>query len=114
MTSDFQALKLSKTALRETTIGQAVNLISNDVNRFDISTYFSVYAFIGPIHCIIMAYVMWLEVGVSAFVGIATILLFIPMQGKFYLLYFFDIVHKGKVKSSSLAYNRCETRDKQP
>ncbi|KAJ9591425.1 hypothetical protein L9F63_002031, partial [Diploptera punctata] len=75
-----KALKLSKTALRETTVGQAVNLISNDVNRFDMVLFFSVYVFIGPIHCIIMAYIMWREVGISAFVGITTILLFIPTQ----------------------------------
>lgn len=77
-----KALRLSKTALGETTIGQAVNLLSNDVNRFDLAIIFLHYLWIGPLETIIITYFMYQEVGVAAIIGVATLLLFIPLQGK--------------------------------
>lgn len=77
-----KALRLSKTALGETTIGQAVNLLSNDVNRFDLAIIFVHYLWIGPLETIIITYFMYQEVGVSAIIGVATLLMFIPLQGK--------------------------------
>ncbi|XP_046426437.1 probable multidrug resistance-associated protein lethal(2)03659 isoform X1 [Neodiprion fabricii] len=76
-----KALRLSKTALGETTIGQAVNLLSNDVNRFDVAIVFLNYIWIAPLETIIISYFMWAEVGVSAIIGVATLLMFIPLQG---------------------------------
>lgn len=65
-------------------MGQAVNLLSNDVNRFDMCLVFFVYVWIGPIHTLIMLCLMWLEIGVAALIGVATVLLFIPVQGVYY------------------------------
>jgi ATP-binding cassette subfamily C (CFTR/MRP) protein 4 len=64
-------------------VGEAVNLLSNDVMRFDASLLFSVYVWIGPIHTLIVLYLMWREIGIAAVVGIATLLLFIPLQGMY-------------------------------
>lgn len=76
-----KVLRLSRTALGETTIGQAVNLLSNDVNRFDIALLQVHYLWIGPLETFIIAYLMYNEVELSAFVGIVILLLFIPLQG---------------------------------
>lgn len=76
-----KALRLSRTALGETTIGQAVNLLSNDVNRFDIAIIHLHYLWIGPLETIIIAYFMYDQVEVSALIGIAVLLMFIPLQG---------------------------------
>ncbi|XP_043286728.1 probable multidrug resistance-associated protein lethal(2)03659 [Venturia canescens] len=76
-----KALKLSKTALGETTIGQAVNLLSNDVNRFDVSLIFFHYLWIGPLETIVLTYFMYQEVGLAAVIGVASLLMFIPLQG---------------------------------
>ncbi|XP_020706768.2 probable multidrug resistance-associated protein lethal(2)03659 [Athalia rosae] len=76
-----KALKLSKTALGRTTIGQAVNLLSNDVNRFDVAVIFFHYLWIGPLETIIITYFMYTEVGISAIIGVSALLMFIPMQG---------------------------------
>ncbi|XP_014296337.1 probable multidrug resistance-associated protein lethal(2)03659 [Microplitis demolitor] len=76
-----KSLKLSRTALGETTVGQAVNLLSNDVNRFDVAVIFIHYLWIGPVETIIITYLMYLEVGVAAIIGVASLLMFIPLQG---------------------------------
>ena len=78
-----KSLKLSKTALgSESTVGQVVNLLSNDVNRFDVAIIFLHYLWIGPIQTIIATYFMYQKIQTSVFFGVAFMLLFIPLQGK--------------------------------
>ncbi|XP_017474881.1 PREDICTED: probable multidrug resistance-associated protein lethal(2)03659 isoform X4 [Rhagoletis zephyria] len=76
-----KALRLSRTALGETTAGQVVNLISNDVGRLDLAMIFIHYLWIGPLETIFITYLMSIEIGVSASFGVAFMLLFIPLQG---------------------------------
>lgn len=76
-----KALKLSRTALGETTVGQAVNLLSNDVNRFDVALIYLHYLWLGPLETIIITYFMYKEVELSAIFGVIILLLFIPLQG---------------------------------
>ncbi|CAG9575865.1 unnamed protein product [Danaus chrysippus] len=75
-----KSLRLSKTALGETTIGQVVNLLSNDVNRFDVAVIFLHYLWIGPLATVIVTYFMWLEISWAAVVGVGFMLAFIPLQ----------------------------------
>ncbi|XP_067646399.1 probable multidrug resistance-associated protein lethal(2)03659 [Eurosta solidaginis] len=76
-----KALRLSRTALGETTAGQVVNLISNDVGRLDLAMIFIHYLWIGPLETILITYLMSIEIGVAATFGVAFMLLFIPLQG---------------------------------
>uniref|UniRef100_A0A2S2QB40 Multidrug resistance-associated protein 4 n=1 Tax=Sipha flava TaxID=143950 RepID=A0A2S2QB40_9HEMI len=75
-----KALRLSKTAIGETTVGQVVNLLSNDVNRFDIAITLVLYILIGPLETIVVTYFLWQEIGVSALFGIGVLLMLIPLQ----------------------------------
>ncbi|XP_017787048.1 PREDICTED: probable multidrug resistance-associated protein lethal(2)03659 isoform X2 [Nicrophorus vespilloides] len=75
-----KALRLSKSALGQTTVGQLVNLLSNDVNRFDVALLFAHQLWVGPLETVIITYLMYLQVGWSAIVGVAFLLLFIPIQ----------------------------------
>ncbi|XP_018576445.1 probable multidrug resistance-associated protein lethal(2)03659 isoform X2 [Anoplophora glabripennis] len=75
-----KSLKLSKTALGQTTVGQVVNLLSNDVNRFDLAVIFAHQLWVGPIETVVCTYFMYLQVGPSAAVGVFLLIMFIPMQ----------------------------------
>jgi len=76
-----QALFLSTKALDETTVGQMINLISNDVNQFEMALPKLHYLWIGPLQTIVVTYLLWQEIGVSSLIGIATFFFFISLQG---------------------------------
>lgn len=76
-----KSLRLSKTALRETTAGQVVNLISNDVGRLDLAMIFIHYLWMGPVETVVITYLIWREIGNASFLGVAFMLLFVPLQG---------------------------------
>ncbi|KAG5679349.1 hypothetical protein PVAND_008920 [Polypedilum vanderplanki] len=78
-----KSLRLSKSALLNTTSGQVVNLLSNDVGRFELIAMFVHYLWVGPIETIVIGVLMYMEIGISAIAGILFLLLFIPFQ--FYL-----------------------------
>lgn len=78
-----QALLLSHTALGETTVGQMINLASNDVSKFDEALTFGQYVWIGPIQTCVITYFLWREIGVSSLPGIIMLIFFIAIQGKY-------------------------------
>ncbi|KAJ8871777.1 hypothetical protein PR048_028117 [Dryococelus australis] len=74
--------KMSRTASSQTTTGQIVNLMSNDVNRFDRATLMLHYVWIMPFQTVIITYFIWQFVGVSALIGVGALFLqAIPVQG---------------------------------
>ncbi|KAJ1523375.1 hypothetical protein ONE63_001242 [Megalurothrips usitatus] len=75
-----KATKLSRTALGETASGQVVNLLSNDVSRFDIMSIFLNHLWIDPALTLIVAYLLYLHVGWAAFVGIGSVFIVVPLQ----------------------------------
>jgi ATP-binding cassette subfamily C (CFTR/MRP) protein 4 len=75
-----KSLRLSKTALIETTVGQMVNLLSNDVNRFDLAATHVHNLWVSPIETIIVIYFLYTMLGPSSLTGIGILLLFIPIQ----------------------------------
>uniref|UniRef100_A0A1Y1K6E3 Uncharacterized protein n=1 Tax=Photinus pyralis TaxID=7054 RepID=A0A1Y1K6E3_PHOPY len=74
-----KVLRLSKRALEQTTAGQILNLISNDVNVFDKIVFTSQYLWIAPIQTIIVLTLMYKEIGVSSFPGVFLLICFIPL-----------------------------------
>nr|CAD7462471.1 unnamed protein product [Timema tahoe] len=75
-------LRLSKTATGHTTTGQVVNLLSNDVSRFDKVLIFLHYVWIMPFQTVLLTYFIWQFVGISALVGVGALFLqTVPVQG---------------------------------
>lgn len=77
-----KVLKLNKSSLEQTAAGQVVNLLSNDVQRFDFASMFLHYIWIMPIQACIAAFIMYNSVGVAALAGLLAITLqAVPLQG---------------------------------
>ncbi|PNF15051.1 hypothetical protein B7P43_G16818 [Cryptotermes secundus] len=74
-------LRLSKSAQGKTAAGQIVNLLSNDVNRFDSVTMWLHFVWIMPIQTVVVTYFIWEAVGWSALIGVLAIFLqTVPVQ----------------------------------
>lgn len=78
-----KALRLSKSAMVETTVGQMVNLMSNDVNRFDFLVIHLHHLIIAPIEAIVIVILLYLTVDPAALAGAGVLIAFIPIQCKF-------------------------------
>lgn len=75
-----QALRFSCTALNDNTVGQMVNMLSNDVNYFNNQMHDLHFLWIGPLQTILVTYLLWKEIGVSSIFGVVALLMFIPLQ----------------------------------
>jgi len=72
---------LSQKALGQTTIGQVVNLLSSDSNRFKILLNAIQYLWFGPLQSIVVTCFLWQQIGVSSIIGITVLFIFTPLQG---------------------------------
>lgn len=77
-----KALRLNRKSLGQTTIGQLVNLLSNDVSKFDQGFILCHFVWVGPIQTAVGTYMLYRTIGVAAFFGMAFLLSFIPLQSK--------------------------------
>ncbi|XP_022358423.1 multidrug resistance-associated protein 4 isoform X3 [Enhydra lutris kenyoni] len=75
-----KALRLSNVAMGKTTTGQIVNLLSNDVNKFDQVTMFLHFLWAGPLQAIAVTALLWMEIGISCLAGIAVLIILLPLQ----------------------------------
>ncbi|XP_078045915.1 putative multidrug resistance-associated protein lethal(2)03659 isoform X1 [Augochlora pura] len=75
-----KALRLSKTALGETAPGKVVNLVANDVNRFDLVSIFIHHMWSAPLSGLIIAYLLYTEAGYAGLIGIAAVFIVVPIQ----------------------------------
>ncbi|SPP86205.1 probable multidrug resistance-associated protein lethal(2)03659 isoform X4 [Drosophila guanche] len=75
-----KALRLSRTAMGDTTIGQVVNLLSNDLNRFDRALIHLHFLWLAPLELLIAAYFLYQQIGPASFFGIGILVLYLPLQ----------------------------------
>ncbi|XP_071321048.1 ATP-binding cassette sub-family C member 4-like isoform X2 [Trachinotus anak] len=75
-----KALGLNSESMGQTTTGQIVNLLSNDVNRFDEITLNLHYLWVGPLQAMVIIVFLWFEIGPTCLAGLATVALMMPVQ----------------------------------
>ncbi|XP_057563502.1 ATP-binding cassette sub-family C member 4-like [Hippopotamus amphibius kiboko] len=75
-----KALRLSSLAMRRTTTGQIVNLLSNDVNKIDQVTMFLHFLWVGPLQAIAVTALLWMEIGISCLAGMMVLIILLLLQ----------------------------------
>ncbi|KAB0340579.1 hypothetical protein FD754_023012, partial [Muntiacus muntjak] len=82
-----KSLRLSSSAMGKTTTGQIVNLLSNDVSRFDQVMMFLHYLWVGPLQVIAVTALLWMEIGMSCLAGMAVLIILLLLQSCFGMLF---------------------------
>ncbi|EAA01218.5 AGAP001777-PA [Anopheles gambiae str. PEST] len=75
-----KSLRLARNALGDTSPGKMVNLMSNDVNRFDIASYLVCFMWTSPLVMLLASVLLWYEIGWSGVAGLAAIVIITPIQ----------------------------------
>ncbi|XP_062563100.1 probable multidrug resistance-associated protein lethal(2)03659 [Armigeres subalbatus] len=78
-----KSLRLSRNALGDTSPGKVVNLMSNDINRFDIVAFLICFMWAAPILTVIVLVLLWYEVGWAGPIGMVAIFVVTPIQSFF-------------------------------
>ncbi|KAM4711152.1 ATP-binding cassette sub-family C member 4-like isoform 2-T2 [Anableps anableps] len=99
-----KALCLSSSAMGKTTTGQIVNILSNDVNKFDEVTIFLHFLWVGPLQAAAVVGLLWDEIGPSCLAGMVVLLFLMPTQTMFGRLF-----SKFRSKTAALTDSRIRT-----
>ena len=76
----IQSLKLSSTARKTSTVGEIVNLMAVDAQRFmELTTYLNML-WSAPFQMIVSLYFLWMILGPSILAGVAIMVLMIPIN----------------------------------
>ena len=70
-----------------------VNLLSNDVNRFDLSVIFNHHLWCGPLQLTIVTTLLYQKIGPSALVGAILLIAAVPLQSEHFnyiILFFYE------------------------
>lgn len=78
-----KALRMLKSSAEEGQSGRIVTLLTNDLAKLEHGFKFLNDLFIGTFETIAFFIVIYLKIGVAAVIGMATLVLFIPLQSKF-------------------------------
>ncbi|XP_034041901.1 multidrug resistance-associated protein 4-like [Thalassophryne amazonica] len=78
-----KALSLNSTALRNTTSGQIVNLLSSDVTKFDEVTLYLHFLWIAPVQAAAVIFLLWHVIGPSCLSGMVFVFILMPVQSLF-------------------------------
>ncbi|KAJ2946418.1 hypothetical protein O0L34_g12457 [Tuta absoluta] len=75
-------LRINQVSIGETAAGKLVNLLSNDVARFDYSFMFLHNLWVVPVQVAVVLYLLWQTAGYAPFVGLfSVVFLMFPIQG---------------------------------
>lgn len=73
---------MNNSALNDTAAGKVVNILSNDMQRFDLALMFLHYIWIIPLQLAAVCYLGYMQAGYAAIIGLASLaLIALPIQG---------------------------------
>lgn len=75
-----KALSMSSAAKRDTTVGEIVNLMAVDAQRFSESVQFFHLVWAGPLTIALAIYFLWQILGVAVVTGLVVMLLMLPLN----------------------------------
>ncbi|ODN02104.1 Multidrug resistance-associated protein 4 [Orchesella cincta] len=73
-------MKLSPTARKEATTGKMMNLMANDLGRFDQGLIFLAYTFLAPLQTAVFIYFLFVEIEFGTVGGAGLVILILPLQ----------------------------------
>jgi len=100
-----QSLKLSNAARKKSTVGEIVNLMSVDAQRFMELTAYINMLWSAPLQMCISLYLLWMVLGPSILAGVGVMVLMIPINAliakkmRAYQVWWFlarDIIHTSR------------------
>ena len=77
----FQALRLSNAARQKANVGEVVNLMSVDAERFGGNVHFLPMIWSAPIQLFISLYLLWTMLGPSVLAALTVMIVLIPING---------------------------------
>ncbi|XP_053413290.1 multidrug resistance-associated protein 1 isoform X3 [Nycticebus coucang] len=93
-----KALVISNAARKSSTVGEIVNLMSVDAQRFmDLATYINMI-WSAPLQVILALYLLWLNLGPPILAGVAVMILMVPLNA----------VMAMKTKTYQVAHMKCK------
>ncbi|XP_044268142.1 probable multidrug resistance-associated protein lethal(2)03659 isoform X2 [Tribolium madens] len=75
-----KALKISKQVESESKMGKIVNLLSNDVNRFDLAPMHLINLIVAPFETLFVIFSLYATIGTTSITGIIFLTVFMPLQ----------------------------------
>lgn len=79
----LKALRLSHATLENTSPGKVMNLLSNDVYRFDAMSMFLNAMWTAPLLVVTVGYFLWMEVQWAGMFGLLVVFIIVPIQSNF-------------------------------
>ena len=101
-----KSLQIPQVVLHQISIGHIINLVSNDVFKFDIGILYWDYLWIGPIIAVLSLIIILCYIGPIGLVGVSYIILHAPLQ--LFLGYVFGVL---RLKQSVTADKRIRLID---
>lgn len=77
-----KTLRLTKSLADDGENGKIINLLTNDLDKIDMALLVLHDVAKGPLEALVFFIVVYIEIGVSAVVGMVFLVSFVPLQGK--------------------------------
>lgn len=81
-----KSLRITKSCIDDGQNGHIINLLSNDLWKFDKGLAYLYFIWKGPLETLAYSIVIYREIGISAMIGMAFMVAFVPLQGNFHVI----------------------------